>query len=581
MLAAGISLGSRRVERPSDRGSVLTATLDGAAPAWVDGGGLVSVDGAGWSIDWWIGADDRWHLPAREPAVRQRRLGLGPVVETTVRIPSGDARHNVYGAVVDGRPATVVEVHNDSPVPVALALAIRPYTTGPSSAPAGSVAGPGSAAADGPRWLNLADAVVRLDDGLAVVLPRPPAQSGASVTHDILDDVLAGRDLTWEQPDSIDQVDPSMVNGALLYPLPHRTSLRFVIARDDRSDLPLPSAAPGADKVASGWTSIIDAGARFDYPDSGMTAAVAAAQTRLLLGASELADRVAGLMPGSGRQLAALAMAGRTREVEQVLSAVATAFPRRLAPGGDGSAAARIVEAVAVAAELTDTSPEPALLEFVMQTTKVIERSFGRRPWRRTPSPQPKPAVATAKRGLARLARQAGDHDGAARLLDDAGQPLEGRVEGELLGSPSAPDAAELDVRRAEGSATGAWGDDDPDEAAGFVIAARSLIVDDAGPDLVLLPGFAPSWRGGSAEAHKVPTRHGVVSFAVRWHGARPAMLWDVAPHPSRTERDLPVRICCPALDPAWSTIEARGETLLAGSAEPLPDSPMPGDSFT
>ena len=31
------------------------------------------VVGESWTLDWWIGADDRWRVPAREPAVRQRR----------------------------------------------------------------------------------------------------------------------------------------------------------------------------------------------------------------------------------------------------------------------------------------------------------------------------------------------------------------------------------------------------------------------------------------------------------------------------------------------------------------------------
>ena len=39
----------------------------------VDPRGLVTPWFDGWSLDWWIGADDRWHLPSREIAVRQRR----------------------------------------------------------------------------------------------------------------------------------------------------------------------------------------------------------------------------------------------------------------------------------------------------------------------------------------------------------------------------------------------------------------------------------------------------------------------------------------------------------------------------
>jgi len=49
----------------------------------VDTAGLVVREG--WSLDWWIGADDRWHLPAREadrfprfplPVARLARLAV-------------------------------------------------------------------------------------------------------------------------------------------------------------------------------------------------------------------------------------------------------------------------------------------------------------------------------------------------------------------------------------------------------------------------------------------------------------------------------------------------------------------------
>ncbi len=52
-----------------------------------------------------------------------------------------------------------------------------------------------------------------------------------------------------------------------------------------------------------------------------------------------------------------------------------------------------------------------------------------------------------------------------------------------------------------------------------------------------------------------MPLRRGRCSFAVRWHGARPALLWDV---PAGTT------VTAPALDPAWSSAEPVGETLLA-----------------
>jgi len=52
----------------------------------------------------------------------------------------------------------------------------------------------------------------------------------------------------------------------------------------------------------------------------------------------------------------------------------------------------------------------------------------------------------------------------------------------------------------------------------------------------------------------------GSISFAVRWHGPRPALLWELAP----AANVGPVRLVAPGLDPSWSSVEPAGEALLA-----------------
>jgi hypothetical protein len=56
---------------------------------------------------------------------------------------------------------------------------------------------------------------------------------------------------------------------------------------------------------------------------------------------------------------------------------------------------------------------------------------------------------------------------------------------------------------------------------------------------------------------HDAPTRHGPLSYAVRWHGARPALLWEAPPG---------VRLRAPGLDPTWSSETTRGDALLAAA---------------
>ena len=67
------------------------------------------------------------------------------------------------------------------------------------------------------------------------------------------------------------------------------------------------------------------------------------------------------------------------------------------------------------------------------------------------------------------------------------------------------------------------------------------------------------SWLGRGIEVHEAPTAHGRLSFAVRWHGNRPALLWELTPH----EGVGPVRLTAPGLDPSWSAAEPNGEALL------------------
>ncbi|MEZ5410996.1 MAG: hypothetical protein R2761_23400 [Acidimicrobiales bacterium] len=660
-LAAGLVLGPRALERPRDAGWAATGTLTGEARARVDQAGLVSPEAAGWSLDWWIGAEDRWYLPAREATVRQHRLGAGPVIETALRIPGGDARHRVYGALAGPVPVTVVEVENDSAVPVALALALRPYRVGGDGSAPGGFAGPLSL--DG--WPSPVGAAhhepvaVRAGGAVLAVLPRPPAHAGAAAAGDLLASVEAGDDLRWTDG----AVGPG-ASAVLLFPLPHRTTLRLLIpataaaagaARGGEAGrvggvldkvrgrrrppaaappLPDPRAVAAADAVARGWASVLAAGARITVPDSGLGELADGARGRLLLAASDLGPRLASLASGAGDQLAALAFTGHHREVAaaaallvddlpparrlpepaagaDVLAALGLARSLATGPAGSviaGSAVASLAAAGPgggraaggsaaagpggeVASPLVDPARLARLVEWALMVLRVVERGGDSR------------ATSRARAGAALLAR-AVDPAGAARLAADAvllggGSPAPGGAPGVagsggdgqigtddplaaahrlIVGPPATVD--QVNELAAQASAAGVWGGaagDDPAGAARYVAALRSLLVDDAGPGLSLLPGFPSSWRGGALEVHGLPTRHGAVSFAIRWHGYRPALLWEIAPGSGSTG-PLPVR--APVLDAGWTATEARGEALLTGSGDELPAAPAPGEGF-
>jgi hypothetical protein len=74
---------------------------------------------------------------------------------------------------------------------------------------------------------------------------------------------------------------------------------------------------------------------------------------------------------------------------------------------------------------------------------------------------------------------------------------------------------------------------------------------------VMLLPAVRLRWLGHPLEAHDVAIGSGSVGFAIRWHGERPALLWETKGLEGR-------RLSCPGLDPGWSSTEERGDALLA-----------------
>lgn len=538
-MSFGLALGPRSLERPADAGFTLVGMLDASKPARVDGAGLVQLHGVGWSLDWWVGADDRWYLPSREATIRQQRLSAGPVLETAMRIPSGDARHRAYAATVSGRQVIVVEVENDSPVPVALAIAIRPYSL------EGELA---------PMELSLDGDKLSVDGQRILSLPRDPNEYGTS-SGDVVELATAGRVLT-EQP----QTKGANNTGVVLYPLPHRTTLRFVL---DPEGLAGPQVVPGPTDVAKGWNTIVDRGGRFSFPDPGLTQQASVARSRLLGAAATLPRRVADADPGSGLVLAGLALSGAVGEILGSLGAVAGSFTPRLSSSPQD--AAEVVAGVGRAAHLADDKPmAEALLEPVTQLTFLVEKSGDSN------------AASKAFLGLARLLVVVGQNAPAVDLQQRAAAASDAAGSAGPSGSPDPAriprDLDELTALAEMASSAGSWGDDDEVEAARFWIGARSLLIDDQPDGLRLLPVFPHAWKGGAVEVHGAATSHGLLSFGIRWHGYRPALLWDL-------EGGSTV-MTCPGLDPSWSTTEPRGETLLMGSAQDLPEAPAPGDSF-
>jgi hypothetical protein len=105
--------------------------------------------------------------------------------------------------------------------------------------------------------------------------------------------------------------------------------------------------------------------------------------------------------------------------------------------------------------------------------------------------------------------------------------------------------------------------------ATELLLLARNLLVSETPTGLAVCGALPDEWLGQNFEVLDAPTRSGHMSYAVRWHGHRPALLWELSPPAAERDADAArsrsVTITAPGLDAAFSSTELRGEVLLEG----------------
>ena len=657
----------------------------------VDPRGLVTPWFDGWSLDWWIGADDRWHFPSRDSGVRQQLVDAAPVVETLMRVPSGDAVHRAYAVPAGGEDLVVVEIENRSPVPFVVALAVRPYN------PEGLAV---------VERIRLHRGVVTVDGRPALLLPKAPARTAAATfaDGDVASIVTGGR-AGESFPENL-RCDVGLASAAFLFPLPHTATLRVAVPLDAehrtrRRGLTrrrvartpeLPPALPASADVARGWAAQTRRGMQLDLPAGRLAEAVEANRRYLLL--FHDGDEVT---PGpytyhrfwfrdAAYLLAAMGQYGFDREVAEVLRS----YPRRQHLDGfffsqrqewdaNGSALFAMAEHWRLTRDLTCIDADA-----VARGVRWIERKRKAKRRRRDPSLAGlMPASISAEhlgpfdyyywdslwslRGLldgATLLAALGHGEAAAQASEWA-EAMRGDIDRSIaiVAERTGMDALPAGPRRridpaAIGSLVACWplhlrAADDPAiaatatvirdrfcidraffqaishtglgtyltmqlasveleagdrraldrlqwmvdaatptftwpeaihpqlgggcmgdghhgwAAAEFLSFVRRLLVREVADGLALCTMLPAAWDHQPLDVRNAPTHAGLLSFSVRWHGERPALLWELTPHADVGS----VRITCPGLDPAWSTQEPRGEALLAA---PAPSSSAP-----
>jgi hypothetical protein len=306
------------VSRDDTAVTVFGTLADGVVGS-ADSSGLLRLDTAGIEIEWWVGADDGWKIPARD-GVDTERLGCAPALGAHVRVPGGELVMRAYAVATSGPPLVVADAENASPAAAVVAWIVR-------AAPGYRI---GRVAIEGSTLL--------IDERARIELPRVPTHwAVAARAVGVRDAVVDGRASSGRFEPVVTRRGDLEI--ALLFPVAHRTRTR--IAASTASAGPTASVAvaglPALADVERGWVAALERGMQVELPDAALQASVDAARATVLLGVRRGGDRVVrqsaaawGLADVRSRRAPADDIDDPWRQVKATLTG-ATATPRRAA----------------------------------------------------------------------------------------------------------------------------------------------------------------------------------------------------------------------------------------------------------
>ena len=385
-------------------------------------------------LDWHIAADDRWHDPSTEPSVRQTRRAGVPVIETRLRIPGGDAIQRVY-AVADAGGLVVIEITNESTLPIAVAFT-RPD----------------------------------------LISSRTPSPRGAQ-----------GIELPV---------------GSVVFPVAHGSTLRVALSAplnvaNESANVDV-ERLPSFEQLQKGWLKAVEQAGYVIVPEGAVAPLVARLRSdALILSGHEIEDWGIG--------------AGGDCANDPVAYMLTLQELLRMGEKLTGDSAQIRVDHAARLAQCVET-----LLKDHKKSSVL--------PW------DVERALFAAQFVFARMGEnRAADDVAAAQLrMSSAAEP---------------PNVMPTDIRAI------AW------------VEEKMVAVQRDGSVQIFGRGIPRLWLGANLECHRVSAgpMH-TVSFGIRWHGEKPALLWEVS-------GPAGVKLNAGLCDPTWGSVEPTGETLLLGFA--------------
>ena len=382
-------------------------------------------------LDWHIAADDRWHDPSTEPSVRQTRRAGVPVVETRVRIPGGDAIARVY-AVADAGGLVVIEISNESTLPIAVAFT-RPD----------------------------------------LISSRTPSPRGAQGIE--------------------------LPTGSVVFPVAHGSMLRVALRAPNNlvADVDVDvERLPSAEQLQKGWLKAVEQAGYVIVPEGAVAPLVARLRSDALV--------------LSGHELQGWSHGATNNVANDSVAYILT-----------------LHELLRMGEKLTSEASRhhidhPARLAQCVETLLKENKMASPLPW----------DVERALFAAQFVFQRMGEH----RAADDVAT-----AQLRLSESAEPPNVMPTDIRAI------AW------------IEEKMVALQRDGSVQIFGRGIPRLWLGANLECHRVAVGplH-TVSFGIRWHGEKPALLWEVA-------GPAGIKLTAGKCDPTWTSVEATGETLLLG----------------
>ena len=353
---------------------------------------------------------------------------------------------------------------------------------------------------------------IKVPGGDAVQRVYGVANLGGAIVVEIYNDSSLPFAVAFDRGDIATMREPSPTGvqgidlpaGSVVFPVGHHATMRAAILIDDsgrRISAQELESLPSFEQVERGWLAALRVASRVDVPEASWATVLTTQRCKLLLGAAN----------------SRLAAGDATGETEDAVDLILDRAERVKL----GDKPNEWIDEVATATELV-----------IRRCAKnEIVQWFEQR------------AILSASMVLHRAGETRGQHD-----IAQAWSRLLGAVGGQL--------SAGADITR-----------DGLTDFSGVrqIAWIESQLVAQRHDDVIeICPrGIDASWLGANFECHKlVASPEHLISFAVRWHGEKPALLWEI-------DGPIGARVAASAVDQTFSSTEMRGETLLTGFAAP------------